>query len=300
MITSIALTTLTSVKEIFAVKVLIKSLRTFGGLYSDIPVCIYTSLNAQELEIDSDEKLHIISCTLEEPFHTYPFAYKVFAISDIKKRFEHVPEKIIWLDSSSIILKPPALFDLHNNFEIALRPVHIENIGLNFNAEIDGYWKKIYSALDLNPNSLHSIKTYVDNQEIFPYYNCGMYVIDSQNQALKLWWQIFEKLVSDAYFQNSLCTNYQHRLFLHQSIFSVVVSKVIPQEKIYMLPPEYGYPLHFHTKLSLNHEHVSLDEAVIILGYCEDMTNEEKLKIFNGSRRLRAWLRENAIDIMSE
>lgn len=298
--TSVALTTLTSVEEIFAVNVLIKSLRAFGGPYSDIPIYIYSSLNTKERLIESDGRLHVISCALEEPLHSYPFAYKVFAISDIEKHLEDVPEKTVWLDSSSVILKSPALFALQNNFEIALRPVHIKNIGLSFGAEIDGYWKKIYSMLDLDHTTLHSMRTYVDEQEVFPYFNCGMFVIDSQSKVLKLWWQIFEKLVEDTYFQNSHCTDYQHRLFLHQSIFSAVVSKVIPTERILMLPPEYGYPLHFHTRLGLNHKQVSLDDMVIMLGYREDMKNEEKLNIFNGSGRLRAWLRENAIEIMSE
>ena len=293
---NIFLTAVNSTEDISAVKILIKSLRAFGGRFNITPIYIYTSLNVKELDIELSEIQQVIPYVLNEPFHSYPFAYKVFAVSNINKHLTYIPERIIWLDPASIILKPPVLFDLPSYFEIIIRPVHIKNVGVNIDKDIGDYWKNIYSIVAVDHCKLSSVQTYVDKQEILPYFNCGMYVINAKSELLKLWWELFKKMVEDTHFQNSACAEIQNKIFLHQSIFSALICKYIPFEKIHILPREYGYPVHFHERLSKSHEGLSIDDVVIMLGYTEDISDEDKLKIYSTcSAELRTWLVRNAI-----
>jgi len=272
----IFLTAVNSKEDTYAVKVLIRSLRRFGGEYRSIPIYIYTSLDQQQLDIESNATEKVIPYKLEEPFHSYPFAYKVIAISDISNRIKIIPDRIIWLDPSSMILKPPELFNIKNDYLIGIRPVHIKNVGIEIEEEINDYWKAIYSLLTMDHSKLPSMRTYVDKKVILPYFNCGIYVIDSNNEMLKFWWDTFEKLVEDAFFQNNICKGNIQRIFLHQCIFSALICKYIPYERIRIFPPEYGYPLHFHERLSQSHEEIRINDVVVMLGYNEDLSETMK------------------------
>jgi hypothetical protein len=294
---NIFFTTLLGVRDVFAVKLLVKSLREFGGHFRDAHVYIYSSLSLKDLGFEWDEGTTILPIALDEPLRSYPFAYKVFAASKIVADIKYLPQRIIWLDPSAILLKVPELFNPEDAFDIALRPVHVRNVGASINQKIDGYWEKIYDEVELDYSKLRPVRTYVDQEEILPYFNCGMYSIKGENELLNSWWRSFRRLAEDRHFQDCICTSFQQRLFLHQSIFSALVCKVIPYEKVFILPREYGYPLHFHARLLSEKRHVGMDEVAVMLGYREDISDEERHALFKKSTgKLREWLIENAIE----
>jgi len=81
---------------------------------------------------------------------------------------------------------------------------------------------------------------------------------------------------------------------LHQCIFSVLICKYIPFERIKILPPEYGYPIHFHERLSESHEEIRIQDVVVMLGYNEDISDEDRIKIFNKCpNEIGTWLMSN-------
>lgn len=281
--------------DVLAAKTLIRSLRYFGGAYGNALLYVFVREDIPAYSSLQETNVKLITLALGEPLRSYPFAYKVYAAAKAAELGSAFSNKIIWLDPSAVVVKPPVLFDLSSNLAaVALRPVHVRNIGLRFDQPIDDFWSRIYSEVNFNYNTLFQITSYVDMQPIRPYFNCGAYAIDTENGILQLWWKYFQQLVADASFQEGTCKDAQHRLFLHQSIFSALVCTLIPYEHICILPPEYGYPLHFHDQLCLNNRHVHIDDVVCILGYYEDIATNDKKRIFkNSSRSLREWLLKN-------
>ena len=61
---NIFLTAVNSTEDISAVKILIKSLRAFGGRFNITPIYIYTSLNVKELDIELSEIQQVIPYVL--------------------------------------------------------------------------------------------------------------------------------------------------------------------------------------------------------------------------------------------
>jgi len=283
---TIILTAVDSPNGIRAVDTLAKSLKTFGGAFGPAPIYIYSTLPG----VDGNA----IPCFLPEPFRNYPFALKVYAASHIEEYLGHKPDRIVWFDPSAIVLKPPDLLNFPNDCGIALRPVHIRNVGNPFGGALDGYWKYIYAKLGIDPDSLAPVRTLVDRQAVYPYFNCGLYAADPKSLPLKLWWELFKDSIEDRDFQNSACAGFDKKLFLHQAIFSALVSKYIPMERLYALPREYGYPLHFHKRLSSLRDESRMDDVAVLLGYDEDISREEKLEIFDSCPPgMRNWLLEN-------
>ena len=198
---------------------------------------------SDELALDN---VYVIPFELDEPLHSYPFSYKVFAVSALQDFITPLPTTIIWLDPSAIILQEPGLLGLEDRRHIALRPVHVKNVGLRCDEEIDTYWSHIYNTVEVEHGDLYSVKSYVDQADLYPYYNCGIYEISPHSKVLSMWWDAFSKMVLDVQFQASHCGSILHKVFLHQSIFSALICKYLSAEDVRILPPEYGYPLHFH------------------------------------------------------
>lgn len=283
-------------EDLACVKVLIKSLREFGGSYRSAALYIFMQkrlVASDELALDN---VFVIPIELDEPLHSYPFSYKVFAVSALQDFITPLPTTIIWLDPSAIILQEPGLLDLEDRRHIALRPVHVKNVGIRRDDAIDTYWSNIYNTVEAEYGSLSSVTSYVDQEVLFPYYNCGIYAISPRSKVLSRWWDVFRKLVLDVRFQGSQCAGGLSKVFLHQSVFSALICKYLSSEDVCILPPEYGYPLHFHNRLSGMGKQIALENVVCMLGYNEDMSTEEKIEIFQGSpSRIKAWLLQNAI-----
>lgn len=67
--------------------------------------------------------------------------------------------------------------------------------------------------------------------------------------------------------------------------------------EIFILPPAYGYPIHFHARLLSEKDGLRMEEIALMLGYSEDISDDERYEIFKTSPgELRNWLMENAIE----
>ncbi len=51
-------------------------------------------------------------------------------------------------------------------------------------------------------------------------------------------------LIDDDAFQAGPCAGELHRILLHQAILSTLVAKLLAWERLWLLPPEYDFPLH--------------------------------------------------------
>lgn len=263
------LTTISSQAEALKVKLLIKSLRRFGGRLGEFPIWLFcTDMKFSEGFSESDA-LKLFHLEMDSPFRNYPLAEKVFACALAEEMATMSGVKtLIWLNPDCLILNPLDLFVLGDQYDAAFRPVHIRNVGSLANEPLDGYWRRVYEVVRVNQVP-YTIESFVDGQTIRPYFNTHCFAINPAKGILQAWQAYFLTLLLDKAFQDIYCQDELHQIFLHQVVLSAVLTKSIDQERIMMLPPEYSYPLHLQDKLPTDKLVKSLNQLVCMV-YEED------------------------------
>lgn len=130
------------------VRLLIDSLRTFGGRFAGCPIWIFHTfpLTLSKTNLKSTN-ICIFPLKIPESVEGYELSGKVCTCVSAEDIAMHSVRSLVWLDPEYLILKPPFLFDLATSFDAAVRPVHIKNVGSPISQSVDDYWKGIYDAV---------------------------------------------------------------------------------------------------------------------------------------------------------
>ena len=79
-------------------------------------------------------------------------------------------QSLIWLDLECLIVQPPLLYALGNEFDAALRPVHFRNVGLSLTEPLNAFWKGIYDVLGTQDVE-YTTESFIDQQCLLAYFN---------------------------------------------------------------------------------------------------------------------------------
>ena len=79
---------------------------------------------------------------------------------------------------------------------------------------------------------------------------------------LRHWLSRFDSLTCDKRFQSGPCVSELHRIFLHQTVLSALLTKEVPWDRLRLLPPTYSYPLHLHANAPAHRQVARLDDLV--------------------------------------
>ncbi|MBN2572107.1 MAG: hypothetical protein JXA68_08265 [Ignavibacteriales bacterium] len=250
-----------------SVKALIKSIRELSGDYKDSK--IYVVLGDVENFPSTSlkgENIQLIPLEMDKALLEYPLAFKAFAMAQVENIVKDEIQTLIWFDPGVIVLNSLDALNLHNNFDIAVRPVSLVNtIGIPPNTEPNDYWAPIYKETKLDYKNIPTIKTIVDEVEIQPYYNCEVYAINPRLGICKEWVRILTKLLKDENYQINVCTTFLKKLFLHQAVLSGVITSKVTPERIKQLPITSGYPFNQHGQLSPEKQVASLNEVSVVI-----------------------------------
>jgi len=284
------ITIISSQVEAQQVKLLIESLRRFGGRLGEYPVWLFCMDMKYSEGFSESDTLKLFHLEMDLPFRNYPFAEKVFACALAEEMAVLSGVKtLIWLNPDCLILNPLDLFVLGDQYDAAFRPVHIRNVGSLANEPLDGYWRRVYEVVRVNQVP-YTIESFVDGQTIRPYFNTHCFAINPAKGILQAWQAYFLTLLLDKAFQDIYCQDELHQIFLHQVVLSAVLTKSIDQERIMMLPPEYSYPLHLQDKLPTDKLVKSLNQLVCMV--YEDTTLLDGIDI---QEPIFSWLKGNRI-----
>lgn len=274
-------------EEIPQTHLLISSIRSFGGPLSQCPIWVYEA-NPKKASCDSlrDVNVQIRSLKLPDSIRKYLFGDKVFAGCHAEEKVNPKVRSLIWIDPSCFIVHPPLLYDLNMQFDAAVRPVHIQNVGLSASAPLDGFWKKVYETSGGVSDIQTTVETFVDRQSIRSYFNSHVFVINPSIGVLRRWFVDFEALVNDQEFQMECCQDLQHRIFLHQAVLSTLIAATIDPKRVRILPPEYNYPYNLHESISPERRATALNDVVSLTyegrslapGLVEDIDIDAPLK----------------------
>ncbi len=284
------MTVISSQVEAQQVKLLIESLRRFGGRLGEYPVWLFCTDMKYSEGFSESGRLKLFHLEMDLPFRNYPFAEKVFACALAEELAVLSGVKtLIWLNPDCLIFNPPELFVLNKDYDAAFRPVHIRNVGSLAKESLDGYWQGVYEVVGVDQVP-YTIESYVDGQTIRPYFNTHCFAINPDRGILQSWRAFFVASLLDKAFQDTYCQDELHQIFLHQVVLSALLMKSIEKDRILMLPPEYSYPLHLQDKLPTDKLEKSLNQLVCMV--YEDATLLDGIDI---QEPILSWLKGNRI-----
>jgi hypothetical protein len=263
MTTATILTLVRSPSEKACAQLLIESIRSFGGSLRQCPIRIFEAdpKNAS-CQILKGPDVQLISLDLPDNLR-YFFADKVLACAKAEEMFASEVQSLIWIDPGCLIITSPDLYLLDPDFDAAVRPVHITNVGLLADAPLDSFWKGVYNQVGFDDLG-STVDTFVDGQCIRSYFNSHAFSINPTVGLLRLWFEHFEALVSDEDYQQRSCQDQLHRIFLHQAVLSALLATELEPQRLRILPPEYNYPYNLHQSVPDDRRAGTLNDLVSI------------------------------------
>lgn len=225
-------------------KLLIYSIRKFGGILKDVDIFSYKPRKGRPLKkstINFFEKNNVkyIELDLNYNYHDYPLANKPIVCAHREELSK--ADILIFLDSDAFFLKSPDFIINLKPEQVFMRPVDVENVGTDilFSGDNGNYWHRLYKELGVR--SHQTVTTTVTNKKILEYYNSGMIITSVSNKLFQNWKLNFDRVMS-------INLEPKHGLFyVEQSVLSATISamnlKVIPT------PKEYNFPIHLMEKM---------------------------------------------------
>ena len=286
---TVFLTWVYSIEQKRNARLLIDSIRSFGGTLRRCPIWLFEA-NPQKAPCSdlADTGVRVLPLTVPDTVRHYLFASKVYACAQAEELAGPEIRSLIWLSPDCLIVKPPLLFDLGRSFDAAVRPVHIRNVGLSPVEPLDRFWKGIYTVAGVRDVQV-TVESFVDTQRLRAYFNSAAFSARPSTGLFRRWFECFEALVSDQEFQSGSCQDERHQIFLHQAIWSTLTVTMLDPKRIRTLPPDYGYPYNLHQSVPSDRRAQALDDLVCVI-YEDRSTDPDAMDDIDIHEPLRAWL----------
>lgn len=235
-----------------------------------------------------DLDVRVIPLTVPDTVKHYWFAGKVYACARAEELANSGVRSLVWLSPDCLIIKPPLLFDLAPTFNVAVRPVHIRNIGLGATEPLDDFGGKVCETVGVQDIQT-TVESFVDAQHIRAYFNSHVLAVNPSKGVFRRWFESFKSLVCDQEFQSSSCRDERHQIFLHQAVLSALIVTLLDPERIRTLPPEYSYPYNLHQRVPLDRQALALNDLVCI-AYEDRSLDPNVVNDVDIDEPLRSWL----------
>jgi len=288
---AVFVTVVRSVEAEKEVRLLAKSIRSFAGSMSGCPVWVFShaperleSINLEALDVE------VIPLRIPESISGYLFADTVSACDLAECRAKGKLRSMIWIDTSCLVVRPPLLFELGQDADAAVRPVHIRNVGSHASEPPDGYWQGIFDAVGVKDVS-STVESFVGGELIRSYFNTHAFAVNPAMGLMTRWFELFKSLVTDKEFQAGHCSGELHKVFLFQALLSTLLATEIEPARLRILPPDYNYPYNLHEKVPDDRKAKTLEELTTFTYEGRAITPEE-VKDIDIGEQLKNWLAE--------
>jgi hypothetical protein len=287
------LTLVRTTSERSCARILIDSIRSFGGILSLCPIWLFEAdLQREPCESQEDMNVQVFSLSVPDTVRHYYFADKVYACAQAEEMVSPNAQSLIWIDPACLVIRPPLLYDLGQAFDAAVRPVHIRNVGLLPEEPLDGFWKKICETVGVSDIPT-TVETFVDGQRIRSYFNSHAFAINPSRGLLRQWFEWFEALVCDGEYQKDSCQDERHQVFLHQAVWSALLVAELDSKRVRELPPDYNYPYNLHQSVPAGRRVAVLNDLVSVV-YENRSLDPKQVDDIDIHDPLRTWLSARA------
>jgi hypothetical protein len=226
---------------------LVDSIRRWGGAYADSPIYAVLTDAARTGSRLAGKSVDLVSLPLAEPARSFLYAAKAFAAAKVEEMTAGTIDTLVWLDPETLLLGPPAAYDLSAGAAAAVAPVSLVNIGQSPDEPVDDFWKTIYRRCGLDPADIYTVETFVDGRKVRAWLNCGMFSVRPERGLFRDWAKILDEFLHDAEFLRTSVADAPHRIFLHQAVISTLIAAKLKRPEIRWLPKGCNYPLFCHS-----------------------------------------------------
>jgi hypothetical protein len=276
-----------------AARLLIESIRSFGGVLADIPIFVLESDPARApCDALRGDGVHIHRLALPESVKDYLFADKVYAGAMAEELTADDFSSLVWLSPDCVVVNPPVLYALDSTVDVAVRPVHIRNVGSPATGPVDPFWRGVYGAVGVEDVPF-TVESFVDVKTVRAYFNSAAYSVNPSMGLLCRWRDVFTSLVCDGEYQATSCRDELHQVFLHQAVLSTLIATSVARHRIRILPPEYGYPYNLHGSLPDSRKARSMNPLVCVI-YEDRTIDPDLMSDIELLEPLRSWLLKHA------
>ena len=285
------LTMVRTEEEKAGARLLIESLRAFGGELAGCPIWLFEA-RSDAAPCDDLQGVRVLPLAMPASTPRYYYADKVYAAARAEALAPADVDSLIWIDPTCVIVQSPLGFALEPEADAAARPVHIKNVGLLATAPLDAFWQPIYTAVGVDDVST-TVETFIGKQRIRSYFNSHAFAVRPSTGLLSRWWAEFEALIRDETYQARACEDTLHRIFLHQAVLSALLATQIDPARLRLLPPTYNYPYNLHASLSPERRAEALNDLVCFT-YEGRPINPAQVDDVAIHEPLRSWLANRA------
>jgi hypothetical protein len=244
-----------------AVHLLIAGLRRFGGALAAAPIWVFDATPDAVASSLAAPGVAVVALDVPSPLSAYPYGAKVLACARAEARAQASTRSLVWLDPECLVVRPPVAFDLGDDADVAVRPVHLQGVGLPPGDPLDAFWGGICAALGI-ADVESSVESFVEGVRLRAFFNSHGFAVRPALGLCRRWLQLFEGLVDDAGFQAAACADERHRVFLFQAVFSALVVSSMQPGRLRILPPSCNYPYNLHARVPEERRAVALDDLV--------------------------------------
>ncbi|MBN1483469.1 MAG: hypothetical protein JXA37_02000 [Chloroflexia bacterium] len=220
------------------VRLLIDSIRAFGGPLAGSPIWVFAA-GPQELPELAGPDLQILPLEVSDTARRNYFGPKVAACARAEQLAAGKARSLVWISPNCLVLQPPLLFELGENLDAALRPVHVQNVGLRAEEPLNDYWRRVYQQVGVEDLQM-TVESFVGGRRLRAYFNTHAFSINPARGLLQEWLEHLEALVGDESFHAGL--DDAGHIFLFQALLSTLLASRIEPQRLRLLPPDYGYP----------------------------------------------------------
>ncbi|MGC9395293.1 MAG: hypothetical protein ACP5J4_10600 [Anaerolineae bacterium] len=287
-------------KECEYARLLIESIRAFGGWLNQCPILLFEGdpQNAPCGELAALESVQLHTLIVPDALKGAILADKVCACAQAETLAGPAVRSLIWFNPDCFVIQPPELFNLASpdehgmTYDVAIRPVHVKNVGLLASEPVDRFWGKVYATMDVDDVQT-IVESYVDGQRIRAYFNTHTFAVNPALGLFRRWLDDFTALVEDRAFQEEACGDIAHQIFLHQAVLSALIVTMLPAERIRLLPPDYSYPYNLQHVIPPERRAQVLNDLVCIANEERPM-HPDAVTDITIHEPLRTWLAAHA------
>lgn len=281
------LTMVRSAREKAQARLLIDSLRAFGGRLGQSPVWVFEA-RPQEAPCQdlAGEGVQVLPLEVPGPARRNYFGPKVYACARAEQMSTGRARSLIWIDPMCLVIRPPLLFDLGADVDAAVRPVHIQNVGLTTKQPLDAFWGRVYETVGVEDVQT-VVESFVDGRRLRAYFNSHAFAINPAAGLLGRWLAHFERLVGDEAFHAGL--DDPHHIFLFQALLSALLATALAPERLRILPPDYNYPYNLQASVPPERRAQALNELTCI-AYEDRSLDPQAMEDIAVQEPLASWL----------
>lgn len=276
-------------EQIGALRLLIASIREYGGAVSSSPIFV---MELAEGVVPDDVRfangVSVHGVEIGDDLNGVWYGAKVAACAAAEALAAGQTRSLVLLIPQCLIVQPPELLVLDDEHDVAVRPVHISNVGSRADAPPDGFWSGVYEAVGIDDVDL-VVESFIDSIALRAYFNSAVFAVDPSLGLMAEWRDRFAAIAQDEAYMAEQCSDDLHRVFLHQAVLCAVLPSRLSASRIRILPPEYSYPYNLHVDVPPGRRATTMNELVLPI-YEERSVDPSVVDDIGLDEPLRTWL----------